>query len=61
LSDTSLKAAINHHDANFDADYGQIIAQEYQKQLRDWYEQYAWRDRRDIPLDESKSDDRLAA
>ena len=61
LSDASLKAAIKHHDANFNADYGQIIAQEYQKQLKDWYEQYAWRDRRDIPLDESKSDDRIAA
>jgi hypothetical protein len=61
LSDTSLQAAINHHDANFDADYGQTIAQEYQKQQKDWYEQYAWRDRRDIPLDESQSDVVLAA
>ncbi len=61
IDDPSIQAAIDYHDANFDPDYGQTIAQEYQKQQQDWYEQYSWQDRRDAQEDGTNTALQLAA
>ena len=61
MSDPSLQAAIDQHDANFDSNYGQGILEEYQRQQRSWYERYTWRDRRDIAAGTTDSEIPLAA
>lgn len=61
IKDTSIQAAIDHHDANFDPDYGQKISQEYLKLQQDWFDQYSWRDRRDTQEDGTDTDIQLAA
>jgi len=57
ISDPSLQAAIDQHDADFDPNYGQGILQEYQNQQQSWYERYMWRDHRDAENDDSGSID----
>jgi len=61
LSDPSLQAAIDQHDADFDPNYGQGILQEYQRQQQSWYERFTWRDRRDIADGNTDSEIPLAA
>jgi hypothetical protein len=61
LSDPSLQAAIDQHDADFDPNYGQGILQEYQRQQQSWYERFTWQDRRDIAAGNTDSEIPLAA
>lgn len=61
IDDPSIQAAIDYHDANFDPNYGQTIAQAYQQQQQEWFNQHSWRDRRDAQEDGTDTDVQLAA
>jgi len=53
ISDPSLQAAIDQHDADFDPNYGKGVLREYHQQQQNWYERYMWQDYRDAENDDS--------
>jgi len=67
ISDPSLQAAIDQHDADFDPNYGKGVLREYHQQQQNWYERYMWQDYRDAenddggPTDQNGDSEPLAA
>ena len=53
ISDPSLQAAIDQHDADFNPNYGKGVLREYHQQQQNWYERYMWQDYRDAENDDS--------